>query len=69
MIVVTKKSILTGKENSMSLPLTEREYEQGMFDRDVRGKLIQDVFPQLSPSEREFLINGVTPEEWKANFG
>lgn len=29
----------------------------------VGGKLIQNVFPQLSPSEREFLITGFTPAE------
>ena len=28
-------------------------------------KLIQDVFPELSPDEREFMISGWTPAEWE----
>jgi hypothetical protein len=26
--------------------------------------LIQDAFPDLSPDDREFLMTGITPEEW-----
>ena len=32
------------------------------------GKLAQDAFPFLSASEREFLITGITPEEWDKLF-
>ena len=34
----------------------------------VRQRLIQDAFPQLSPAEREFLITGMTKEEWGEAF-
>jgi len=30
--------------------------------------LIQDAYPTLSLAEREFLISGVTPEEWDKFF-
>ena len=33
------------------------------------GELIQDAAPNLTTSEREFIINGVTDEEWSAAFG
>lgn len=50
----------------MALDITQEhldKYEQ------VGGLLIQAVFPNLSAGEREFLINGITPEEWNKTFG
>lgn len=32
-------------------------------------ELIQNALPHLTPDEREFLLTGITPEEWKATFG
>jgi len=32
-------------------------------------KLIQEAFPFLNPDEREFLLTGITPEQWDAIFG
>ena len=58
-MLVEKKSILSGKWNSMELPVTE---EQLMAHQS--GELVQNVFPNLTPDEREFIISGITPEEW-----
>lgn len=33
------------------------------------GGLIQDIFPQLTNSEREFIKTGITDDEWKELFG
>jgi hypothetical protein len=33
------------------------------------GKLMQEAFHFLTAEEREFLISGMTPEEWKELFG
>ena len=33
------------------------------------GELVQNVFPHLNPDEREFLMTGITPEEWATTFG
>jgi hypothetical protein len=33
------------------------------------GELIQNVMPELSPEEREFLISGITPKEWDEYYG
>jgi len=66
MLEVTKKSILSGKTNTMTLDITQEhldKYEQ------VGGLLVQAVFPNLSAGEREFLISGITPEEWNKTFG
>jgi hypothetical protein len=49
----------------MELDITAQQlwnYEMGLG-------LIQDVFPNLNSSEREFLMTGVTDEEWNRVFG
>jgi len=66
MLEVTRKSILSGKTNTMSLDITQEtldNYEQ------VGGMLAQAVFPNLNKEEREFLISGITPDEWNNTFG
>jgi hypothetical protein len=32
------------------------------------GERIQDAFSFLSPEEREFILTGITPAEWKKMF-
>jgi len=66
MLEVTKKSILSGKTNTMTLDITQEHLD--MYEQ-VGGLLIQAVFPNLSAGEREFLISGITPEEWNNTFG
>jgi hypothetical protein len=34
-----------------------------------RGELIQDVFPNLTADEREFIKTGITPEDWNEMVG
>jgi hypothetical protein len=57
---VTRKSMITGHEHTLDLPVTEEQmaaYEA--------GALLQDAFPTLDAPNREFIKTGVTPEEWK----
>ena len=56
---VTKKSILSGKSNTMVLDFTTPQYMAWKV-----GVLSQDAFPQLDADEREFLMTGITPAEW-----
>jgi hypothetical protein len=61
---VTKFSMLSGKINTLELNVTKQQlelYEQG-------GGNAQDIFKDLSPEEREFIITGVTQEEWNEVF-
>jgi hypothetical protein len=32
-------------------------------------QFIQVLFPNMSPEDREFLLTGITPEEWNNLFG
>ncbi|MCA1800417.1 MAG: hypothetical protein LC650_03910 [Actinobacteria bacterium] len=59
-MTITRRSILSGDLNQMTLPVTNEH-----IARWQGGEFIQDVMPHLSPDEREFLINGSTPEEWE----
>jgi len=62
---VTKQSQISGVVRTMELDITAQQlwsYEMGLG-------LIQDVFPNLNSSEREFLKTGVTDEEWTRVFG
>jgi len=34
----------------------------------VRGAMIQEAFPDLSPADRDFLITGGTPADWFLTF-
>lgn len=64
-MLVTKTSPLTGKQNSMDLPITQEQLDYWKSSR----KVIQEVFPNLSAVEREFLISGYTEEDWQMIFG
>lgn len=64
---ITKTSNLTGKQNTMDIPLTSLEFDMGELRR-ANGELIQNVYPNLDNEQREFLISGITPEEWSEIF-
>ena len=63
-MIVTRRNSLSGKIHSMDLPIT---FEQ--IAAWKAGGLVQDVFPDLDPVDREFIINGITPEDWEYRFG
>lgn len=59
---VTNISSLTGRTHTRELPgVTPHDLE-----RIEAGEPVQTVLPHLSPEDREFMVNGVTPEEWAA---
>jgi hypothetical protein len=61
---ITRQSPLTGKIKCMELPVTLDQ-----FSAWRAGMLAQDAFPNLSADDREFIISGLTPEDWKALYG
>lgn len=63
-MIITRKSPISGNVNSMDLAIIQEQ-----LDRYVKNdELIQDIFPNLTPREREFLLTGITAEEWDATF-
>ena len=70
MFTLVKQSTLTGIENSMEISLTPTEYKEwARLEAGRTRPLVQDAFPQLSDDEKEFLITGITPEEWEKYMG
>jgi hypothetical protein len=55
------------KSHVMDIPITPFQYRD-FLTRSSMGEHIQNIFPNLSAEHREFLISGITPEEWAAEF-
>ena len=61
---ITKRSMFTGKTHTLDIPVTQEQ-----IDNWKSGTLIQNAMPNLTPDQREFLMTGVTAEEWDETFG
>ena len=46
----------------------EIEVTQEQLSSWESGTLIQNAMPHLSADEREFIMTGITPEEWDSAF-
>jgi len=70
-MLVTRKSSFTGVEHTMELNVTQAQMDglkELPFHQGHVPKHIQDIFPNLSADEREFLKSGITKEEWDAEM-
>lgn len=63
-MLIKKKSMISGKISTMDLNITEEQ----MARYNAGGGLVQDIFPQLTAVEREFLMTGITEEEWEEHI-
>jgi hypothetical protein len=61
---ITRTSPFSGKTITLDIPVT-----QSQLDRWQGGELIQNAMPNLTADEREFVMTGITAEEWKGLFG
>lgn len=65
---ITKISQLTGIEHTMDIDVDQ--YQMIRIENRYHSKeLIQNIVPHLSMSEREFLMTGITEQEWNNTFG
>jgi hypothetical protein len=69
MVQITRESILDGKTRTIEIPLTESEFSIACYRWAEGDLLIQDAFPTLTPSQREFIKSGITDEQWQDLFG
>lgn len=63
-MLITRKSMFTGKVHTLDVPCTKEQYEAWR-----NGQFIQDAMPNVPAELREFVMTGITPEEWKVVFG
>jgi hypothetical protein len=62
-MLITRTSYISKIERTKDLPITKEQF----IDWE-KGGLAQDVFPDLTADEREFIVSGITPEEWEGLF-
>lgn len=67
---VMRQSHLTGELHTREINITIEQYIawQDATDNDD-NRFVQTAFRHLSADDREFLISGITPEEWENAFG
>ena len=60
---ITKVSMLSKLKRSLELDVTDEEIKAWKA-----GMLIQDAMPRLTTDEREFMMTGITAEEWEKHY-
>lgn len=60
---ITRISPFSNKKNTIEVNCTEQQY-----DRWIGGELIHLAMPNVSAEHREFILTGITPEEWNETF-
>lgn len=60
---ITRESQISGKKTTRDIPVTQEQ-----LDKWQSGTLIQHAMPNISPDDREFLMTGITREEWDGAF-
>lgn len=60
---VTRKSPFSGKTNTREIDITPEQLRAWQ-----NGRKIQDVMWNVSADDREFIMTGITPEEWAETF-
>lgn len=63
-MIITRVSPMTKIENSLDINVTQEQLDKYF----IEGAFIQKAFPNLTPSEREFIKTGFTAEDWDALF-
>ena len=63
-MLIKRQSMLSGLIHEMDIDVTNEQLAQWLA-----GSLIQNVMPHLPPEHREFLMTGIIPSEWNAEFG
>ena len=62
-MLVGRKSMFTGVKSEMEIDVSEKQITLWM-----EGELIQNVMPNLTQTEREFLISGMSIAEQEVMF-
>ncbi len=62
-MLITKESKLSGTIVTKDIMVTQEQ-----VDAWTGGLMVQDARPHVSAEDREFLMTGVTPEEWNDLF-
>lgn len=61
---VTRTCIITGEAHTLDIDITAEQ-----LAAVEAGAVIQDIMPDVSRAEREFIKTGITPQKWRELFG
>jgi len=64
-MLITRQSQWSGITRTLDIPVTHDQ----MYEWQQRGALIQNAMPNLTADQREFLMTGITKEEWDEMWG
>lgn len=62
-MIIVRTSPVTGRHTELDIDVTNDQIKEW-----ENGGLIQDVMPHLTADEREFIVSGCTPEDFKFLF-
>lgn len=60
---ISRQNIFTGEINTLEINVTQEQ-----LDKWHNGALIQNAMPNIPPEHREFIMTGITPDEWNKMF-
>ena len=60
---ITRVSPLTGRSTTLDINISDDQLKEW-----ENGGLIQDIMPNLTADEREFIISGCTPSDFDVLF-
>lgn len=63
-MLIERTSTISGIKRKKDLPVTEDQMAKFKSGKET----IQSIFPNLSPSDREFIKTGIVDEEWDTVF-
>lgn len=63
-MLISRVSPWNHKTNERDLPITEEQWQRWLN----REAFIQDIFPNLSVGDREFILTGYTEQDWEELF-
>lgn len=58
-MLITRQSLISGITRTLEIPVTDEQLAAWQS-----GAYIQDAMPELDPAQREFLMTGITADEW-----
>lgn len=61
---IIRTSRVSAETNVMEIDVTREQIAQW-----EGGMLIQDAMPNITSDEREFIMTGITPQEWDSIMG
>jgi len=61
---ITMTSMISGITRTKNIPVNKSQ----IYNWKIAGVLIQNAMPDVSVTDREFIMTGITPEEWTETF-